>query len=509
MKQSVNKHQLKDWSLGVLRPVFAPSQRARILTAARPVFKMIRAVIAARKGIVHIVHVRAHTGGSDFDSRMNERADVLANQVRVRYHGRAAELPLDIYGEERFTMRIGLVPVLGSFRDALLREFGRLAVKRWADARDVPVRPFVGPLALAPRVPDAKHSSRLVASNATGVLGLARVVRRAHDPWLLRFTVLLLAEWLPVERRLFVSGRAPGRSDGCKLCLEGAESVRHVPACSFRPVAEVRRAGLLRALDVLRCAGVRVVGPCPRAPAVPVYTISGLQASSGLQTGYVMWFPVWFDVSRAYWMEVLVSSLTVSDPVKHEDPFAMCVGVLPSGLDRFLRPVRAPGGGTCWVLRELRELEVLRQRIQYELVTGALHLYRTRCRHVRAWWSSPRASVFRQLRVQQRARRVLKRRRENSRSRQWAAERKRRRRRGPTAVVPVSGPVPRVVGAPSMMHNVQDMFRPERPRRSSSRVPVRRDFFAPMVDSSVVDTDVVELNRSLVGVTGATALPWF
>lgn len=111
--QAAARDRVVDWSTGELIPEYELPQRARILTAARPVLSMTRAVIWARKGRTVIAHVRAHTGGSDIRSRMNERADQLANVARLLWKGRAADLPLDLYGEERFRVLVNGVPVVG------------------------------------------------------------------------------------------------------------------------------------------------------------------------------------------------------------------------------------------------------------------------------------------------------------------------------------------------------------------------------------------------------------
>ena len=105
---AVRKGQLRDWSAPghVFLARYVLSQRVRVLCAARPVLVMLRAVILARAGRVNLVHVRAHTGGTGFLARMNDRADAVANRVRCEWLGRSRELPLPLRG-------LALPPVCG------------------------------------------------------------------------------------------------------------------------------------------------------------------------------------------------------------------------------------------------------------------------------------------------------------------------------------------------------------------------------------------------------------
>ena len=103
-----------DWLAGVLTGEYAITQRSRVLTAARPVLNVVRAVLCAKRargGVVQLHHVYSHTGGKDLPSRMNARADHLANTARLG--ARDALLPLRLHGEEVCRMSIGRVPVPG------------------------------------------------------------------------------------------------------------------------------------------------------------------------------------------------------------------------------------------------------------------------------------------------------------------------------------------------------------------------------------------------------------
>ena len=111
---------------------YAITQRSRVLTAARPVLNVVRAVLSAKRargGLVQLHHVYSHSGGRDFPSRMNDRADKWANKARLDALG--APLPLKLHGEEEHRMAIGRVPVSGPFRPAILRKLRGGALDAW------------------------------------------------------------------------------------------------------------------------------------------------------------------------------------------------------------------------------------------------------------------------------------------------------------------------------------------------------------------------------------------
>ena len=160
------------------------------------------------------------------------------------------------------------VPVVGSFRRAILQVLRAAVVTGWARRvrghGDAPAPTGV----MAPLVAGAAHSSRLVAAAGHAVLGLADTVSRTHDAYLIRFMVLAVSEWLPVERRLEVEGLLGGRAPGCKLCmaLGGApvtETLRHLFVCPSPVVANQLARLVANGLGILREAGVRVAGPSP------------------------------------------------------------------------------------------------------------------------------------------------------------------------------------------------------------------------------------------------------
>ena len=226
---SADKNRCRDWTSGSFLRNYALPQRRRILCAARPILNGIRAVVGARSAPTCLEHVRSHSGTLDMRSRMNQVADEEANRARCAALGQPS-LPLDIYGEERHVMYLGHIPVIGAFKPAILRSLSARAVLRWSRPRPDPS--MVG-ADLPPLAPKAAHSARLISAHRDAVLALSHSVSRSRDPWLLRFWLLAVTEWLPVERRL-VKGCQPGasfRGHGCKLCGAEVETVRHVFAC--------------------------------------------------------------------------------------------------------------------------------------------------------------------------------------------------------------------------------------------------------------------------------------
>ena len=418
VKQAAERGLVMDWLAGALTGVYAITQRSRVLTAARPVLNMIRAVLTAKRlrgGGVRLVHVYSHSGGQGFLASMNDRADRMANAARVRAQG--VHLPLRLYGEEAHRMAIGRVPVSGGFRPAILRKLRGRAADAWATrVRGCADSPAPGG-AMAPLVGTAAHSARLIAANKRGVLELAAVVAKTHDPGLVKFLVLAVPEWLPVERRLERGGRIAGRGGHCKLCERGpgaarvSETVRHLFTCMC-PEMKAALVGLVNtSCEVLRAAGVRVEGPCRTAPHAP-YT-----ATHPAPSGRVCWVPVWFDPRRLFWMEVLVREEYNLTEFSRRDPLGAVLGVLPRRLDRLLEWTR---GSVGWVRRELRAQGQLRGQLQIALLRGALKVYQTRCRLVDEWWQLPEQAPSRDRlaasvagRALQRARGREKRRRDN------------------------------------------------------------------------------------------------
>ena len=219
---ATNKHRIFDWLKspgGEHTNDHALPQRARAISAARPVMNMIREMIKRRQGPVTFGHVRAHTQGRDFGSRMNDIADHEANCARMEWIGRAPELDPWLSGEDRFRIQIGGFPVDGSYRNAIKKRTMDLRFQLWAGgappknpvyaptgggrdpaAQAVPQIPRVSPMSgfthfpanLAPieetilahqqRPHYSTHQKRLIRSNPIGMKGIVGVVRKSRTP---------------------------------------------------------------------------------------------------------------------------------------------------------------------------------------------------------------------------------------------------------------------------------------------------------------------------------------
>jgi ribonuclease HI len=385
---SANKRRCRDWARDLFLRNYALPQRRRILCAARPILNGIRAVVGARSALTRLDHVRSHSGALDVHSRMNQVADGEANRARCAALGKPS-LPLDIYGEERHIMYLGRIPVIGAFKPAILRSLSARAVIRWS-------RPRLGSSVvgtdLPPLAPTAAHSARLISAHRDAVLAFSHSVSRSRDPWLIRFWLLAVTEWLPVERRLVKSCR-PGasfRGHGCKLCGAEVETVRHVFACPHRELVARRANSIGSALRVLAVAGIRSrqgAVSCPFPPRRAV--LDGRECE-------VRWVPAWFDLSGYSWLEVCVPDGPSNSGETELDPLAAVLGVMPSEMTDLLFGKRLPSGS--WCRRTLREVSDLQEGLQVALLRGALELWKERCRALSCWWSSPAAESARRVR---------------------------------------------------------------------------------------------------------------
>jgi len=400
-KYAVDKYRVLDWVTGSFVAGYALPQRARALSAARPVLNMIRAVVVARSGAVRVEHVYSHQADSSFPTRMNNLADVLANRARLEAAGTKPR-PC-FYGEDRYCMTVKGVHVLGSYKQAVLREFRVRGFASWASGRRSTPAPDY-PQGMCPLMPDARHSARLVASRPRGMRSLCRVVQKSHDPWLMRFFVLAASEWLPTQHRLRVCGVAGTLRDGtCNICRAAQpETLRHVFVCDAVR-SQVMRA-VRAAADVLVRAGVTVVDSWHGRGAP--WAGAGVVGPDGRQT---CWVPAWFDPAERFWMEILTDDVLPGRGFFGEaDPLAAALGVLPEGVQDALSFKRAANGK--WQRRDLSGLEELLGSIQLALVKGAHSVWTYRCRLVQNWWLSPECEPLRRDRVLQRAKRVLRRR---------------------------------------------------------------------------------------------------
>lgn len=379
---SANKRRCRDWKRGVFLRSYALPQRRRILCAARPILNGIRAMLAGRAAPTMIEHVRSHTGALDEHSRMNEVADVEANRARCAAWGET--LPLDIWGEERHTLHLGHVPVIGAFKPAILRSMSERAIRRWCKPK--PGSSLRTP-DLPPLKPEAAHSARLFSAHRHALQALSYTVAKNRDPWLSRFWMLAVAEWLPVERRMLKCCR-PGaafRGHSCKLCNAEVETVRHVFVCPHPGLVDSRADSVGGTLSVLHAAGIR--------------SRTGMTSCPGLtqrvrcedREYVVQWVRAWFDLSGRSWLEICTPAdeYPLDSEMLRMDPLAAVLGVMPDAVVNLLRGKRLPMG--AWGRRTLREVSDLQGRLQLTLLRGALEVWKERCRAVDRWWLSPAA----------------------------------------------------------------------------------------------------------------------
>ena len=377
---SANKRRCRDWARGVFLDEYALPQRRRILSAARPVLNGIRAVIRCRDAPTRLEFVRAHTGASNQHALMNQRADEEAN--RARRENTAAKLPLHLYGEERHCMALRRIPVIGAFKPAILRYLSTRSISRWCG---IPSKSPVVGTDLPPLFPAVAHSARLVSAHRAAVIAMSGTVSRSRDPQLLRFWLLAVTEWLPVERRLVRSHRAgmPPRGHGCKLCGAAVETVRHVFVCPRRELTCERDNSIGCALRVLSVAGIRSRSGMRIHPAPPVpVTVDDAKCT-------VRWVPAWFDLSGRSWLEVCVFADDYATRDTEVDALAAVLGVMPKNVSALFAHERLPSG--AWSRRPLRDVSAVVGSLQEELLRGALSLWKARCRAADAWWRSPAA----------------------------------------------------------------------------------------------------------------------
>jgi exonuclease III len=378
---SANKRRCRNWRRGTYSCNYALPQRARILSAARPVLNGIRAVIRGRTAPTRLEFVRAHTGASNVHARMNQVADEGANRARCGAGPR--NLALRMYGEERHTMSIKRIPVVGAFKPAILRCLAARSVSKWCGIRHRS-RPFIG-LDLPPLDQEVAHSARLVSAHKTAVLDMSEAVARSRDPQLLRFWVLAVTEQLPVERRLVKCCKAgvPARDHGCKLCGGPVETVRHVFACPHQDLVCERGNSVGGALRSLKLAGVRVYSRAPPPPGQPeLVVVAGVDC-------YVKWVPAWFDPAGGSWIEACVTDSCRTPSESNTDGLAAVLGVMPDAAEEILGRVRSSSG--TWRRRSLRETADLIRSLQLTLLRGGLAVWKARCRAADRWWRSPEA----------------------------------------------------------------------------------------------------------------------
>jgi hypothetical protein len=172
---SIYSSRDRDWARGQSgwKRSFTIPQRKRILTAGRPIVNCIRGLISARSGATSLRHVRAHTGGSDLDSRGNDLADSKANVARIE--SEQAVLPFELAGEDSVTLSVRGCSASGSYRRAMRKAFAK-------DRLD----------SLAAQKPDGtvSHQHRLAVYNRSGVSSFCTAAQKSHSPDLMKYAML-------------------------------------------------------------------------------------------------------------------------------------------------------------------------------------------------------------------------------------------------------------------------------------------------------------------------------
>jgi ribonuclease HI/exonuclease III len=348
-------------------------QRKRILSAARPVMNNLRSLITARTGAIALTHVRAHSGGTDLHSRLNDSADRVANAARLE--GMHEPIPYNLHGEERMIMTLTVgsgtqferhLPVVGSYRAQLWREARMISLRRLQ----------------ADECPDDERrvtQGFLARSCGPALLAYLDTIHRARTASLTRFATEVIAQWLPCEAVLAM--RSQDRDGACLLCRSGAQESAEHAICQCPHPAPARA----RALAV--AAGMAILER-PRSPNTE------LDSRQALDLGPGMLIPAWFDPSGTHAIRVCpqVPQAALA-ALRGHPPLAGFLGILPSDLDEVL--VWEYGTDGLWRRRTLSDTQELMAAVQGELVWGGLRVWSARCNALRRWWRTDAAKDVR------------------------------------------------------------------------------------------------------------------
>jgi exonuclease III len=476
--QAVNKGRLRDWTTNKFRNKYALSQRSRITCAARPTLEAIRSTIEKRSGLVRLEHVRSHTGKLDIHSRMNDVADKKANEVRIEH--RHSTVPLDLFGEYDVTMGIvspssssssPYLPVVGSYRIALLRALKKARLNRWA-SRTPASAPHLGtttlPVISAPRSTLSSAASTLVTAvvSPSGSCQNAPPASDHHNPGVRTGrhntdnsdgenlhpgpvdprapnTRTIRADLLCPKSNVAHSSRVANIGEERVLHLASVVSKCHdakllrffcLACCEWLPVegrleTERRDSGRGGLCKLCGChkETIRHVFMCKdrrlaRAAnamfhrCLEVLTAAGVRIRQGEpapnpdanSSDGSRWVQVWFDLSGSYSLEWRWSGSGVIPPLDiSSDRFPYVLGVLPRNCDVLFNWVRSEG---AWGRRGLDDISKLLADLQRTLIQSALWVYHSRCRLVHEWWRSSAARDYRFQLMHDRAVRARKRR---------------------------------------------------------------------------------------------------
>lgn len=348
----------RDTRTGEAKGSYSITQRKRILSAARPTMNLARALICARSGRTTISHVRAHTGGADVGSLLNEAADRVANAARIRAAGSSP--PHELAGEEKMSMMVRGVRVVGSYRQHLQRELDRKALQRWA---------------LLP------HQGKLARQHGARLLSLLDTVSRRGSPAVRLALTLLVTRWLPTEERLASSARVTNndsRGATCKLCGAALETNRHAILECPHPLVRAAR-------DSARRHAHKTLYTATQLP-----TARDWDPRQGV-AGSPQVIPAWWDPSghSTFGLYPLLEPSVVA-AIRNHDRYAGFIGILPPRALDALQWVHVGRGR--WVRLSLSAAKARCCSLQMVLAARARDVWTTRCRAMDAWWRSQSAA---------------------------------------------------------------------------------------------------------------------
>jgi ribonuclease HI len=367
---AINSGRGRDPVTGEYNNIFHTSRRKKILNAGRAILNLQRAMISARGGQVHLIHVKAHTEGTDLDSRMNAAADTEANRARVAATKNPLLVPPSGFaGEERVSLVLRGWTNTGSYRKSLLFEASKRSLERLQSGGNGHQRKLA-----------EEHERRLVCYYAA--------VRRSHNAELFKFALLATTRWLPVEANLLSRDRTGdnmGRGGGCKICGAHMETVEHalcdcVGADTHAPKAQAIRKSLeaLKVQETSDDAPPTVIGQAQRIRA-------------------------FFDPTGKTMMDICPKvKKWIVDGIEGHDPYAGTLGICPPNLDKALCWVKA---GCGWRKLSLGDTQTRVSKLQDAIMWGSLRVWQARCRAMDKWFTSEAAAGHRTRAIDRIARR--------------------------------------------------------------------------------------------------------
>ena len=333
------------------------THRQRIRSGARAINNTIRRVVRRRYElgtVTRVRHVRAHTGGSDRDSRFNDQADALAKEAS-RMEG-VRKFPYTMNDETVlfYTKRWNMpgrpfVYVSGDLRGALKRLVRGAQQVKWNSCS--------GSQAEFPR------------SCGDDIQNYCEWVRRLRNRKMFRFAVMAALSILPTPA-LTASGTAGEVAEAarsCPLCDMGAEAtLHHVLTCPY--VQEVARPNYSRVLLPRdRSPALRFdrgeVGSYHDADHQPLYWFRGDRGSSDLDLPTTDCVPV--DMWRAFVRQHKFCRLTGG------------LGGIPMGARRLI----------TWMYPgvSLSEVDDVISRVRLECLSSYVLTYQTYQEGLRRW----------------------------------------------------------------------------------------------------------------------------